>query len=142
MAALLHTTILLIYLLPQAMFEGTPNVNEASRSRAINLASTYVPIESWVYPAFDRLAAEGYLPEAMVSLRPWTRMACTRMLQEAEDRVIPRSEHSFRCCRALLRGLRKEFAVELQQIEGARNAEFRPRVGRSTEYFHRGAAAH
>jgi hypothetical protein len=48
------------------------------------LASTYVPIESWIYPAFDRLAAEGYLPGAFTGLRPWTRMSCARLVIEAK----------------------------------------------------------
>ena len=51
------------------------------------MASTYVPFESWVYPAFDRLAAEGYVPSAIVGLRPWTRLSCAALVKEAEERV-------------------------------------------------------
>ncbi|MGA2249064.1 hypothetical protein [Terracidiphilus sp.] len=54
---------------------GTSN----SRSTA-DMASAYVPIESWVYPALDRLAAEGYVPGAIFSLYTWMRIACARMV--------------------------------------------------------------
>jgi hypothetical protein len=57
------------------------------QARASGMASTYVPIESWVYPAFERLAAEGYLPTAFFSLPPWTRMDCARLADEAEAQL-------------------------------------------------------
>jgi hypothetical protein len=88
-----------------------------------DMASTYVPIESWVYPAFDRLAAEGYVPSVIFSLRPWTRIACARMVKEAGKRIAhdqrPPSDAA-----VLLRSLREEFAVEQQEIEGVRNRDF------------------
>ncbi|HWY22615.1 MAG TPA: capsule assembly Wzi family protein [Candidatus Acidoferrum sp.] len=51
-----------------------------------NMGSPYVPIDSWVYPSFDRLIVLGYVTDAYLGLRPWTRMECTRLLQEAEER--------------------------------------------------------
>jgi hypothetical protein len=47
--------------------------------------SAYVPLDSWVYPAFDRLAALGYAPTAFAGMRPWTRAECARILLEAND---------------------------------------------------------
>lgn len=101
-----------------------------SRARASNMASTYVPIESWVYPAFERLAAEGYLPAAFFSLRPWTRMDCARLVDEAEDLVNDdaqqiTSKPVASDVPALLASLQKEFSVELARRAGARNLEFR-----------------
>jgi len=49
------------------------------------LGSPYVPLDSWVYAAFDRLAALGYAPSAYADLRPWTRMECARILAAAAD---------------------------------------------------------
>jgi hypothetical protein len=63
--------------------------NEPANGKVVNMASTYVPIESWVYLAFDRLEAGRYLPNTIVSLRPWTWMDCVRFVQEAEDRYRP-----------------------------------------------------
>ncbi len=125
MAALLNTMLLLVFLLPQSMFQGGAfNGNETPKCKAVNMASTYVPIESWVYPAFDRLAAEGYLPDAIVSLRPWTRMACACLVQEAEDHVThdrnPPSDAP-----ALLRSLKEEFAMERRQMNGGSKTELR-----------------
>jgi hypothetical protein len=100
------------------------NSNNAQAQRAGGLASTYVPIESWVYPAFDRLAAEGYVRSAFVGLRPWTRVDCARLVEEAKDHMAndtPSSEAAM-----LLRGLSEEFAVELQRRAGGRTRELRP----------------
>ncbi len=47
--------------------------------------STYVPMDSWVYPALDRLQALGYLDDAFEGLRPWTRLTVARMLVTATD---------------------------------------------------------
>jgi len=49
------------------------------------LGSPSVPLDSWVYAAFDRLAALGYAPSAYANLRPWTRMECARILAAARD---------------------------------------------------------
>src|SRR5580658_10603599 len=83
-------------------------------------ASTYVPIESWVYPAFERLAAEGYLPSAFFSLRPWTRNECARLVEEAEARTPPPPAGSD--VPGLLKALRQEFAPELSDVGPPRYA--------------------
>jgi hypothetical protein len=46
--------------------------------------SPYVPLDSWIYPAMDRLIAMGAINSAFLSLRPWTRTECARLLGEAE----------------------------------------------------------
>src|SRR6185312_7487433 len=57
--------------------EGTPSER----------ASAYVPMDSWVYPAFDRLVALGVTNSAIVGLRPWTRKECARILEEISGEV-------------------------------------------------------
>jgi hypothetical protein len=59
---------------------------ESSRDSE-SMGSTYVPLDSWVYPALDRLAALGYAPTAFAGLRPWTRMECARLLEEMEGQL-------------------------------------------------------
>src|SRR6202140_82596 len=49
------------------------------------IGSPPVPLDSWIYAAFDRLAALGYAPSAFANLRPWTRMECARILVAAGD---------------------------------------------------------
>ena len=60
-----------------------------ARSLAIPnyMASPYVPIDSWIYPSLERLIALGYMQSNMLGMRPWTRMACARMLEEAGEKL-------------------------------------------------------
>lgn len=44
----------------------------------------YLPVDSWVYEALDRLHGLGYLDTAFLGERPWTRRAISRMLAEAD----------------------------------------------------------
>src|SRR5262249_1694074 len=48
------------------------------------MASVYVPLDSWIYPALERLASQNYVRQAYLGMRPWTRMQCAQMVQEAE----------------------------------------------------------
>jgi membrane-associated phospholipid phosphatase len=52
-----------------------------------NLGSPYVPLDSWIYPALDRLAGLGLIDSAFTGMRPWTRRECMRQLSEAEDKL-------------------------------------------------------
>jgi hypothetical protein len=47
--------------------------------------STYVPIDSWIYPALDRLQALGYINYSYRGLRPWTRSSITHMLDQTAE---------------------------------------------------------
>ena len=111
----------MVCLMPTTTIQASGTSN--SRNTA-NMASTYVPIESWVYPALDRLAAEGYVPSVIFSLRPWTRLACARMMEEAGKRIA-HDQRLASDATVLLRSLKEEFAVEQQEIEGVRNRDFR-----------------
>ncbi len=50
--------------------------------------STNVPMDSWIYPALERLAAMGFIPSRSVSIRPWTRVECLRQVREAEESLF------------------------------------------------------
>jgi len=52
-----------------------------------SLGSTYVPMDSWVYPALDRLHSMGYLDTAFMGIRPWTRLSIAHMLQATADKI-------------------------------------------------------
>jgi hypothetical protein len=49
--------------------------------------STYVPMDSWIYPALDRLHSLGYLDSAFLGIRPWTRLSIAHMLEQSADRI-------------------------------------------------------
>ncbi len=85
-----------------------------------NMGSTYVPLDSWVYPAIDRLVALGYIQTDFAGLRPWTRMECARLLSEADERAAGDDSHSD--AGMLYRSLAAEFALELRREVGAPNA--------------------
>jgi len=52
-----------------------------------NQGSPYVPLDSWIYPALDRLAALGAIQSEFAGMKPWTRNECVRLLEEAADPV-------------------------------------------------------
>ncbi|HWF66468.1 MAG TPA: capsule assembly Wzi family protein [Acidobacteriaceae bacterium] len=52
-----------------------------------NLGSTYIPVDSWIYPALMRLYSLGYLNRAFVDMRPWTRVSVLRMLYAEQERI-------------------------------------------------------
>jgi hypothetical protein len=58
-----------------------PDKKEVDPSK---LGSVFVPLDSWVYPALEQLAALGYIPTQFTGLRPWTRRECLRQIEEAE----------------------------------------------------------
>src|SRR6202521_4715640 len=63
------------------LFRGGGNSSPA------NQGSPYVPLDSWIYPSFDRLAALGVIDSGFAGMRPWTRLECARLLREAGDRL-------------------------------------------------------
>jgi hypothetical protein len=51
------------------------------------VGSTYIPMDSWIYPALDRLSSFGYIDSAFFGLRPWTRWTVEHMLQQTTDQI-------------------------------------------------------
>jgi hypothetical protein len=72
-------------------------------------ADVYVPVDSWVYPALDRLHGLGYLDTAYLGLRPWTRRSIQRMIDDtAQSQDIRSNAQAFE----ILAALKREFGVE------------------------------
>ena len=63
------------------MFHGDGNLSVS------NQGSPYVPLDSWIYPALDRLAAMGLIESGIAGMRPWTRNECARLLDEADEHI-------------------------------------------------------
>ena len=85
-----------------------------------NMASPYVPLDMWVYPAMERLIALGYVDSAMLSQRPWTRMEFARLLEEPENKLHDVDAEDGEEPR-ILKELSEEFAPERRRLEGAPN---------------------
>jgi len=88
------------------------------------LGSSYIPIESWVYPAFDRLIALGLISDAYTGMRPWTRLQCANFVDEAEQRAEDLgsdADQKFNDDANLMSELAAEFREETRRIDGAAN---------------------
>jgi hypothetical protein len=80
--------------------------------------SPYVELDSWIYPAMERLAALGYIRTAFLGLRPWTRIECAHLVEEASDRVAFDGESGSREATRLYYALEREFAGDLETASG------------------------
>ncbi len=83
------------------------------------MGSTYVPLDSWVYPALDRLAALGYLPKYVQAIRPLARIEVARLTLQAQEETGYPDVHNEDT--RVVGELRREFAIELANLEGAPN---------------------
>src|SRR5579872_3008032 len=88
-----------------------------------NMASSYVPLDSWVYPAMDRLVALGYAQSAELGMRPWTRMECARLLVEEVGKQIEGGEQGSEP-QKLYAALSSEFSNEIARLGGTPNLGF------------------
>lgn len=95
-----------------------------SHWQAKNIGSPYVPLDSWIYPALDRLTALGYVHTGFADMRPWTRMECARQLQEAEDFINQDNAQEGEAAR-IYSTLEEEFSHEESLLGGGNNAELR-----------------
>lgn len=68
-----------------------------------------VPMDSWIYPALDRLSAMGFIRSQVSGVRPWTRRECARQVQEAEARFAQREDTAAAAAAPILKALRREF---------------------------------
>lgn len=91
--------------------------------------SPYVELDSWIYPAIERLAALGFIHSQFLDMRPWTRIECARMLQEAEeqmdaggsvpaqaDQIYASLEEEFRPEIDALNGKGRERSIQMESI--------------------------
>ena len=92
------------------------------RLPAADMGSPYVPLDSWVYPALERLAAMGYVRTEMLGMRPWTRLQCVRMLEQAENRIgDEEGSDGPRGAGKIVRALEKEFRGDLDRLGNGSN---------------------
>jgi hypothetical protein len=73
--------------LGQTDSEGGQNPRPVTSENREAIGSTYVPMDSWIYPALDRLEALGYIDYAYRGLRPWTRLSIAHVLDQSKDAI-------------------------------------------------------
>ena len=68
-----------------------------------NYGLIYEPLDSWIYPAFERLIALGYADSAYLGMRPWTRTSCLQILQETYPKLqnAPQDQEAWKIFQAL-----------------------------------------
>jgi Capsule assembly protein Wzi len=74
--------------------------------------SVYVPLDSWVYDAFDRLHVLGFADTAYLGMRPWTRLSCVHILEQTSHSVSLTPESSE--ARRIFDALHAEFSRDEQ----------------------------
>jgi membrane-associated phospholipid phosphatase len=83
------------------------------------MASPYVPLDSWIYPAIERLVALGYINNAFLDSRPWTRIHTAELVQEAKDQIdLDEAPNEIA---KLETQLHEEFAYEFRLLDGDEN---------------------
>jgi membrane-associated phospholipid phosphatase len=92
---------------------------------AHNMGSSYLPLDSWAYPALERLAALGYGSTAYLGIRPWTRMECARLLDEMQENIRYQGDGSAGEAQKIYSALAAEFADETTRLNGAANLDLR-----------------
>ncbi len=94
-------------------------VNDDKVRTASFMGSPYVPLDSWIYPALERLAAMGYVKSESLGIRPWTRLECSRLLGEASE-LEPDGDAPSEVLQ-LYDALSKEFAYDSELMSGKGN---------------------
>ena len=82
-----------------------------------NAGSPHVPLDSWIYPAIDRLIALGYIHSAFQDVRPWTRTECAALVQEAGESMAA-GDPARGDGVSLYAALEKEFQNEFSVLDG------------------------
>src|SRR5207302_7918141 len=84
-------------------------------------ASIFQPLDSWVYPVLEQLSALGYVTTAMTGMKPWTRIECARLVEEASDALQKSILEDHRPSDLAVRlhaALEREFDFELEVLGG------------------------
>jgi hypothetical protein len=98
----------------------SPGRNSESRG------SPYVELDSWIYPALERLAALGYINGEFLAMRPWTRIECAELVEEAGDNLRAErvdSSEANQLYDALLQEFRNDAEVSSAGIEPSLHVE-------------------
>jgi hypothetical protein len=99
-------------------------LRQTHATSSANMGSPYVPLDSWVYPAMDRLIAQGFIHSAIVGMRPWTRFECARLVGEAAE-VLTNSDAGSPQAAKIYASLAHEFSDEISRMAGGENTRAR-----------------
>ena len=83
------------------------------------VSSTYIPLDSWIYPAVMRLYGLGFVDTVFLGMRPWTRLSVAHMLELSSDRITgSTSDEAIDIFTALEKDLQPDMRIPLDQRYG------------------------
>src|ERR1700691_3130497 len=83
------------------------------------MSSSYIPLDSWIYPAVMRLYGMGFVDTVFVGMRPWTRLSVAHMLEQSGDRITDsNNDEAIDIYTALERDLQPDMRIPLDQKFG------------------------
>jgi hypothetical protein len=103
-------------LLPAAFGSSCENLLPDDHRYDEARGSTYVPMDSWIYKAMDRLHALGQVDTAYVGMRPWTRLSIVHMLVAGSPKMRDTAEDSDAC--RIYHALRQELQPDVDSLTG------------------------
>jgi hypothetical protein len=83
------------------------------------MSSTYIPLDSWIYPAVMRLYGMGFVDTVFLGMRPWTRLSVAHMLEQSSDTITSSTnDEAIDIYTALERDLQPDMRIPLDQRFG------------------------
>lgn len=86
-----------------------------------HMGSPSVALDSWVYSAIERLAALRAINSQIMGTKPWTRIECARLTEEAGETLQQYRLSNMEEATRLQSQLAQEFAYEINLLDGGRN---------------------
>jgi hypothetical protein len=89
-----------------------------------SLGSTYIPLDSWMYPEIMRLYSLGFIDTVFLGMRPYTRTSVAHMLDESAGRIYnSNSDEAKEIYSALSRELAPDLEIPLDAHRGHSEVE-------------------
>jgi hypothetical protein len=83
------------------------------------MSSSYIPLDSWIYPAVMRLYGLGFVDTVFLGMRPWTRLSVAHMLDLSADRITgSTSDEAIDIYAAIEKELQPDMRIPLDQKFG------------------------
>ena len=98
----------------------------ATPEQTSTAGSPYVPVDSWIYDAIDRLYALGYVDTAYLGLRPWTRMSIAHMLERSAPAIEAASNDQQ--AQEIYLVLMREFQADVERAIGVPRFHVQPQT--------------
>jgi capsule assembly protein Wzi len=104
---------------PEPPVQFTRTIPPAPVRYSGSLGSTYIPLDSWMYPEIMRLYSLGFLDTVFLGMRPYTRTSVAHMLDASAGRIYNSdSDEAKQIYSALSRELAPDLELPLDAHRG------------------------